>query len=104
MRIWIFNIEADKEECITIAYVPSVATEKGRGGAERSRQRRVGVLQRALYLALRDRISAISLDDAAEQHQLADTWPPAPLRPDLTDRTTGTPALRDVAHIATWPP
>lgn len=41
-----------------MAYVPSVTTEKVPGGAERSKQRRIGVLQRVLYLALRDLINA----------------------------------------------
>jgi len=42
----------------TIAYVPQVGTEKGRGGAERSRLRRCGILQRVLYLAFRSTIAA----------------------------------------------
>ncbi|KAK1859253.1 hypothetical protein I4F81_001850 [Pyropia yezoensis] len=58
VRIRIVNVEADDEEWITIAYVPSVATEKGSGGAEQSKQRRIGILQRVLYLALRDLINA----------------------------------------------
>lgn len=52
------NVETQEEEWLTIAYVPSVATEKGSGGAERSRRRRIGILQRVLYLALREVINA----------------------------------------------
>lgn len=58
VRIKVVNVEIEEEECLTIAYIPSVATEKGSAGAERSRQRRVGVLQRVLYLALRSLINA----------------------------------------------
>eukprot|EP00170_Pyropia_yezoensis_P000316 contig_1945_g317 len=58
VRMRLVNDETDEEQWITIAYVPSVATEKGPGGAERSKQRRIGILQRVLYLTLRDLISA----------------------------------------------
>lgn len=58
MRVKAVNVDTDKEEWLKIAYVPSVATEKGSGGAERSRKRRIGVLQRVFYLALRELISA----------------------------------------------
>lgn len=58
VRIKVVNVETEEEEWLTIAYIPSVATEKGSAGAERSRQRRVGVLQRVLYLALRSLINA----------------------------------------------
>lgn len=52
------RVVTDEEEWLTMAYVPSVTTEKVPGGAERSKQRRIGVLQRVLYLALRDLINA----------------------------------------------
>lgn len=52
------NVDTGEDEWITIAYVPVVPTEKGPGGAERSRRRRMGVLQRVLFLALRDLIGA----------------------------------------------
>ena len=42
----------------TIASVPQVGTEKGPGGAERSRLRLCGILQRVLYLAFRSTIAA----------------------------------------------
>lgn len=41
-----------------MAFIPSVATEKGPGGAERSRLRRAAVLQRVLYLSLRAVVGA----------------------------------------------
>lgn len=43
---------------MTIAYVPLMTMEKGSAGAERSRIRRMEILQRVLYLALRSTISA----------------------------------------------
>lgn len=43
---------------MTIAYVPQVSTEKGSAVAERSRLRRMAILQRMLYLAFRSTISA----------------------------------------------
>lgn len=58
MRLRVVNVESDVDEWITVAYVPLVPTEKGPGGAERSRRRRIGVLQRVLFLALRDLVSA----------------------------------------------
>lgn len=56
--IRVVNVATDQEECITIAYVPSLWTEKRPSGAERSRQRRMGILQRVIYLALREFINA----------------------------------------------
>lgn len=45
VRMRLVNDETDEEQWVIIAYVPSVATEKGPGGAERSKQRRIGILQ-----------------------------------------------------------
>lgn len=58
VRIRVVNVETDEYEWITVAYVPSVATEKGKGGAERSRCLRIAVMQRVLFLALRDLVEA----------------------------------------------
>lgn len=43
---------------MTTAYVPQLSTENGSAGAERSRLRRMAILQRVLYLAFRSTISA----------------------------------------------
>ncbi|KAK1865695.1 hypothetical protein I4F81_008221 [Pyropia yezoensis] len=58
VRIRVVNVETDEYEWITVAYVPSVATKKGKGGAERSRCLRIAVMQRVLFLALRDLVEA----------------------------------------------
>lgn len=58
VRMRVVNVDKQEDEWITIAYVPLVPTEKGPGGAERSRRRRISVLQRVLFLALRDIIGA----------------------------------------------
>lgn len=50
--------ELGKEELHTVAFIPIVAAEKGPGGAERSRLRRCGVLQRMLYLVFKSVIDA----------------------------------------------
>lgn len=51
-------METDADEWITVAYVPSEPTEKRRGGTERSRCRRMALLQSVLFLALRDLVGA----------------------------------------------
>lgn len=58
VRMRVVNVEPDQEEWIKDAYVPSVSTEKGPSGAERSQQRRIGVLQRVIYLELRQFINS----------------------------------------------
>ena len=58
VRVHVVNAVTGVRHWHTIAYVPQVGTEKGPGGAERSRLRRCGVLQRVLYLAFRSTISA----------------------------------------------
>lgn len=50
--------ELGKEELHNVAFIPIAATEKGPGGAERSRLRRCGVLQRMLYLVFKSVIDA----------------------------------------------
>lgn len=58
IRIRAVNALADECEWHTIAYIPQVLQEKGAGGAERSRLRRMAILQRVLYLVFRSTISA----------------------------------------------
>jgi len=58
VRVHVVNAVTGVRQWHTIAYVPQVGTEKGPGGAERSRLRRCGILQRVLYLAFRSTIAA----------------------------------------------
>lgn len=58
VRVRLVNAVADKDDWYTIAYIPQVVTQKGTGGAERSRLRRIAILQRVLYLAFRSVIAA----------------------------------------------
>lgn len=58
MRVRVLNAITGEDEWYDIAYIPQVTTERGSAGAERSRQRRILVLQRILYLAFREFISA----------------------------------------------
>lgn len=58
VRLRVLNALSDEEEWHTIAYVPLMTSEKGSAGAERSRLRRMAVLQRVLYLAFRSTITA----------------------------------------------
>lgn len=58
IRVRVINALTEEEEWITVAYVPQIGTEKGSAGAERSRLRRMAVLQRVLYLAFRSTIAA----------------------------------------------
>lgn len=58
VRIRVINAATDEDEWHTITYIPHIRTEKTSGGAERSRLRRMTVLQRVLYLAFRSTISA----------------------------------------------
>lgn len=53
VRIKVENVIAKEEVWLTNAYLSSVRTEKGSSGAERSRQRRIAIIQRVLFLALR---------------------------------------------------
>lgn len=46
-----------EEQWYTVAYVPQVPTEKGPCGAERSRLRRMAVLQRVLYLTFQSLVN-----------------------------------------------
>lgn len=52
------NALTKEDEWNTIAFIPQILTERGSAGAERSRLRRMAVLQRVLYLALRSLIFA----------------------------------------------
>lgn len=52
------NALSVEDEWHTIAYVPVLTTEKGSTGEERSRLRRMAVLQRVLYLGFRSTIAA----------------------------------------------
>lgn len=58
VRLRVINAVTNEAEWHTIAYVPVLSTEKGSAGAERSRLRRMAVLQRVLYLAFRTTITA----------------------------------------------
>eukprot|EP00170_Pyropia_yezoensis_P000081 contig_821_g82 len=58
VRVRVLNAITGEDEWYDIAYIPQVTTERGSAGAERSRQRRILVLQRILYLAFREFISA----------------------------------------------
>lgn len=58
VRIKVENVIAKEEVWLTIAYLSSVPTEKGPGGAERSRQSRIAIIQRVLSFALRRLIRA----------------------------------------------
>lgn len=58
VRIKVENVIAKEEVWLTNAYLSSVRTEKGSSGAERSRQRRIAIIQRVLFLALRRLIRA----------------------------------------------
>lgn len=58
VRVRVVNVLADQDEWHTIAYVPQVVTQKVAGGVERSRLRRMAILQRVLYLAFRSVIAA----------------------------------------------
>lgn len=58
IRTRVVNALTEEEEWITLAYVPQVSTEKGSAGMERSRLRRMAILQRVLYLAFRSTIRA----------------------------------------------
>lgn len=58
IRMRVINALTKVEEWITLADVPQLSTEKGSAGAERSRLRRMAILQRVLYLALRSTIHA----------------------------------------------
>lgn len=57
IRVRLVN-ELGNEDLHTVAFIPIVAAEKGPGGAERSRLRRCGVLQRMLYLVFKSVIDA----------------------------------------------
>lgn len=57
IRVRLVN-ELGKEELHPVAFIPIVTTEKGPGGAERSRLRRCGILQRMLYLVFKSAIDA----------------------------------------------
>lgn len=57
IRVRLVN-ELGNEQLHTVAFIPIVASEKGRGGVERSRLRRCGVLQRMLYLVFKSVIDA----------------------------------------------
>lgn len=56
VRVKVLNAVAGEEQWYTVAYVPQIPTEKGSGGAERSRQRRMAVPQRVLYLTFQSLI------------------------------------------------
>lgn len=51
VRVRVLNALTDEAEWYTFAYIPHIPTEKAFGGAERSRLRRMELLQRMLYLA-----------------------------------------------------
>ena len=75
IRIRIVNDATGNEQWYTIAYVPWVRTLKEPGGKEKAKGRRWGVLQRTLYLAFRDAISAShkghTLDKSIDGYTLA---------------------------------
>lgn len=58
LRVRVVNALTKEQEWHTIAFIPQILTERGSAGAERSRLRRLAVLQRVLYLALRSLILA----------------------------------------------
>lgn len=58
VRVSVLNAITGQDEWHHVAYIPQVTTERGSAGAERSRLRRILVLQRMLYLAFRSFISA----------------------------------------------
>jgi len=58
VRIRVVNDVTGRAEWHTIAYVPFVRKLKEPGAAEKAKGRRWGVLQRTLFLAFRDAISA----------------------------------------------
>lgn len=58
LRVRVVNALTKEDEWHTIAFIPQILTERGSAGAERSRLRRMVVLQRVLYLALRSLIIA----------------------------------------------
>lgn len=58
VRVRLVNATTGEESWHTVAYVPAVATEKGLGGVDLSRQQRAGTFQRVLYLTLRGVLGA----------------------------------------------
>lgn len=50
VRMRVLNAITGHDECLDIAYIPQVMTKRGSARAERSRLRRIMVLQRMLYL------------------------------------------------------
>lgn len=56
LRIRVVNIVTQKEEWITVAYIPMVRKQKESAADERGRARRSSVLQRVLYLVFRSSI------------------------------------------------
>lgn len=58
VRVRVLDAITGHDEWLDIAYIPQVTTERGSAGAERSRLRRIMVLQRMLYLTFRSLISA----------------------------------------------
>lgn len=57
IRVKVLNALTVEEQWYTVAYVPQVPTEKGPCGAERSRLRRMAVLQRVLYLTFQSLVN-----------------------------------------------
>lgn len=58
LRLRVVNIVTQKEEWITVAYIPMVRKQKEASADERGRARRSAVLQRVLYLVFRSAIIA----------------------------------------------
>lgn len=56
VRVKVLNAVAGEEQWYTVAFAQHIPTKKGSGGAERSRQRRMAVLQRVLYLTFQSLI------------------------------------------------